>query len=557
MRRLAVLVALAFIIVLSGLMSLAAAEEGIIPPLPASYYGTVKGADGQAITSGTVEAYIEGMKRGELEFSNGSYGSELGGVQLAVQGPLEISGKTVTFKVVIGSQSYDAETEQPVIMQFEDYRQVNLQVDLGSVAPTPPDVSSTDPYNNGYNIALDKTITVNFDKEIKAGENFDGISITNGGELNITKNISGKILTIDPAEDFSNGTKYTVNIPAGAVKDSRGTGNSLYYFSFTTVAAAGTSTTAPTGLNVSGADPADGAVKVSVNKTISIFFSNPVTQGQSFSGITFTDDKNTAVECAKSLGVNTLTIDPAADLAYRTTYKVTLPANAVRDSSGNNSGSLTITFTTAEPAAATTPEATPSATPGTPAAGGEKVLFSDLEGHWSKDISLKLAAQGLIKGYPDNTFGPDNVITRAEAVAILVRALKLDTKGESELAGFTDSGDIPSWARGSAAAAVRAGLVKGAQVEGGLAFNPNSPVTRVELASINARIIKQKLSESMVPLIEFPDGADIPGWARSDINLAAYTGIVKGYPDGTFQPARQVTRAEAAVMINGLLTLLS
>jgi methionine-rich copper-binding protein CopC len=540
------------LVALFGLIGLAVAEDGAIPGIPASYYGSVKKTDGGTVASGRVEAYIDGVKRGELDFTNGYYGSEYGGLKLPVQGPDEINGKTVTFKVVTGSQSYDAEPEQTVTMAFEDIREVNLKVNMGTAAPVPPSVTAADPYNNAYNVALDKTITVTFSTNIQEGAAYDSISIT-GGTVTFTKSISGSKLIIDPAANFSNGVKYKVTIPAGAVKDSSGTDNTLYYFSFTTVAASTSTPTTPTGLNVSGADPADGAVNVQVNKTISIFFNNTVSQGSAYSSISMTDAQGAAVNSTKSISGNTLIIDPAADLTSKTTYKVTVPASALRDSSGNNNDSLSLTFTTADSSAATTPSTTPGTTP----TGGGTVTFTDLEGHWSKDISLKLAEQGLIKGYPDNTFGPDNVITRVEAVAILVRALKLDTKGESELAGFVDSGEIPAWARGSAAAAVRAGLVKGATVEGGLAFRPNSPVTRVELASIIARIINQKLTPTLVPLIEFPDNGEIPSWAKSDINLAAYKEIVKGYPDGTFQPARQVTRAEAGVMISGLLKLLS
>ncbi len=306
-------------------------------------------------------------------------------------------------------------------------------------------------------------------------------------------------------------------------------------------------------MNVSGADPADGTINVPLSKNISIFFNNTLSQGSAYSGISLNDAQGTAVDSVKTISGNTLIIDPSADLASKATYKVSVPASALKDSSGNNNGALTITFTTADSSAVTPPVTTP----GTTTPGGETISFTDLEGHWAKDIALKLAEQGLIKGYPDNTFGPDNVITRVEAVAILVRALNLDTKGESELTGFVDSGDIPAWARGSAAAAVRAGLVKGATVEGGLAFSPNSPVTRVELASIIARIINQKLNPTLIPMIEFPDSGDIPDWAKSDINLAAYKGIIKGYPDGSFQPARQVTRAEAASMIMQLIGLIS
>lgn len=98
------------------------------PFLPASYYGSVKFANGDAVPAGTVQAYVEGEKRGELSFTGGFYGSEYGGLKLTVQGPNEIYGNPVTFVVVINGRSYQAQPNEPVILEAEDIRQVDLTI---------------------------------------------------------------------------------------------------------------------------------------------------------------------------------------------------------------------------------------------------------------------------------------------------------------------------------------------------------------------------------------------------------------------------------------------
>jgi hypothetical protein len=233
MYRLIAITLFAVILTFCGEIKLAA-DEGI-PNLPASYYGSVKKIDGQAVSSGRVEAYIEGIKRGELDFTNGYYGAEFGGLKLPVQGPDEINGKTVTFKVVIGSQIYDALPDQPVIMEFEDIRQVNLTVDMNSALPNPPVVSGTDPLPGAADIPVDKTISIIFNGKIQEGSNYSGITLSAGQNgVTVFKSINNNTLILNPALNLAGNTNHFVTIPAGAVKDVNGSINPTYTFYFTT-----------------------------------------------------------------------------------------------------------------------------------------------------------------------------------------------------------------------------------------------------------------------------------------------------------------------------------
>ena len=75
-------------------------------------------------------------------------------------------------------------------------------------------------------------------------------------------------------------------------------------------------------------------------------------------------------------------------------------------------------------------------------------------------------------------------------------------------------------------------------------FQPDGNITRAEFATITARFFEATYEgEDLF--------SDIAGhWAADYINQAANAGIVDGYPDGTFRPQQNITRAEAMTMVN-------
>jgi len=58
---------------------------------------------------------------------------------------------------------------------------------------------------------------------------------------------------------------------------------------------------------------------------------------------------------------------------------------------------------------------------------GDKVVFSDVDGHWASKEILSAAAKGWVKGYEDGTFKPDNNIARHETITLINRVLGRDT----------------------------------------------------------------------------------------------------------------------------------
>ena len=123
---------------------------------------------------------------------------------------------------------------------------------------------------------------------------------------------------------------------------------------------------------------------------------------------------------------------------------------------------------------------------GTTAEAGENV-FTDVEnGRWYTDAVLWAAKEGIVKGYGDGMFLPEQSINREEMCTILNRAagkLRLGTvAGELK---FADKDEISRWAKESVQAMVQAGLMKGMKDN---RFAPKSTATRAEAATVLLRM---------------------------------------------------------------------
>ena len=149
-----------------------------------------------------------------------------------------------------------------------------------------------------------------------------------------------------------------------------------------------------------------------------------------------------------------------------------------------------------------------------------------------------------IIGYPDGTVQPNGQITRAEATTIFFRLLTEESRSANltKTNGYTDVAS-DAWYNTAVSAMTKAGIVDG-YPDG--TFRPDAPITRAERAKIISLFAKLDKSESRF--------SDIAGhWAEAYIRLAAGNGWIAGYPDGTFGPQRNITRAETATMINRVL----
>lgn len=182
------------------------------------------------------------------------------------------------------------------------------------------------------------------------------------------------------------------------------------------------------------------------------------------------------------------------------------------------------------------------------------LLFKDIAGHWAEEEINKLASKLIVNGYDGDNFKPNENVTRAEIVAIIVRALGLNETDSNKL--FSDvSGD--EWYAKSINAAVEAGIING--YDDGT-FKPNVYVTREEVAVMVVRALKYVESNVEITdneinniLASYVDSEEISSWSSEGIALASKYEIINGYSDGSFMPKNNSTRAEAVVMILRML----
>lgn len=168
----------------------------------------------------------------------------------------------------------------------------------------------------------------------------------------------------------------------------------------------------------------------------------------------------------------------------------------------------------------------------------------DYEGHWAQETIQKWIDEGRTSGYPDGSYKPDNNVTRAEFVKMVNGIIDFDGNGN---ASYTD---VPSaeWYYDYVGVAQEIGYIAG--YPGG-EFRPNDYITREQAASILSRI--QYLDGSELGIDKFSDKSSISSWAAEAVGAASEAGFISGYSDGSFKPSKNLTRAEAVVMLENIM----
>ena len=167
------------------------------------------------------------------------------------------------------------------------------------------------------------------------------------------------------------------------------------------------------------------------------------------------------------------------------------------------------------------------------------------------DVALSDALNDIdhyayVFGYEDDTVRPNNDITREEVATIFYRLLTDPARD----AYFTDKNNFPDvesgrWSNKAISTLSNADIISGYPEDG--TFRPANPITRAEFASIVSRFDSLNYNGDN----KFND---ISGhWASNFINAASEKGWISGYPDGSFKPQNNITRAEAITLINNVL----
>ncbi|WP_149466323.1 S-layer homology domain-containing protein [Paenibacillus antarcticus] len=175
---------------------------------------------------------------------------------------------------------------------------------------------------------------------------------------------------------------------------------------------------------------------------------------------------------------------------------------------------------------------------------------NDVTGHWAESSIKEALSDGIVKGYVDGSFKPNATVTRAEFAVMLINALKPAANGIK--LSFVDKKKIGDWAHDAVAQAVQLGVING--YEDGT-FRPSTYLTRAEMASIIANVLKLSVESSSAT--GFTDDKSIPTWANNAVVQLNKLGLIEGKGNNRFEPNATTTRAEAVTLLLKMLVQVS
>jgi len=168
-------------------------------------------------------------------------------------------------------------------------------------------------------------------------------------------------------------------------------------------------------------------------------------------------------------------------------------------------------------------------------------VFNDIDSVlWASDAIDYLYQKGIVNGKAMGVFAPNDQVTRAEFIKMVVEALGLD-KSDADMP-FTDVA-ADSWYASYVKAAYNAGVVNGD--DNGL-FNPEATITREDMVTILYRAMGENSKDTE---LNFTDEETISDYAKEAVAHFAKAGIVNGMGDGRFGAQESATRAQTAVII--------
>lgn len=166
--------------------------------------------------------------------------------------------------------------------------------------------------------------------------------------------------------------------------------------------------------------------------------------------------------------------------------------------------------------------------------------FSDVNGHWAEKYVNQAVSQGIIKGYSDGTFRPDNPVTRAEFISMANRTL--GCTGSTNIS----FNDVPysAWYYSDVAKAVSATYVAGYD---DTTFKPDNAISRQEVAVMISRFVPTYGYTGS--LKTYSDYGSISDWATTALSKINGKGYIGAYSDGRIHPLDPLTRAQTAKIL--------
>lgn len=179
--------------------------------------------------------------------------------------------------------------------------------------------------------------------------------------------------------------------------------------------------------------------------------------------------------------------------------------------------------------------------------------FKDLNPtFWAVKDIVKMYARGVTSGYKDGTFLSNNPVTQLEAVLMAVKNMAVPSQVAAMDASRPLPFSVPKWAETGNKKELLFAVQKGLIVPAEGNFNASAKATRAWVAQLMVRMINKDDDASGLAgqPAAVKDAADIPQWAVGYINAAYKYKLISGYPDNSFKPNQNVTRAEMVTLLS-------
>ncbi|MEK4661243.1 S-layer homology domain-containing protein [Priestia sp. FSL H7-0729] len=180
--------------------------------------------------------------------------------------------------------------------------------------------------------------------------------------------------------------------------------------------------------------------------------------------------------------------------------------------------------------------------------------FSDVTSHWSRDDVQDLASRLIVQGTGENVFAPDRSITRAEFTAVLLRGLGLHSPISTEATSFTDV-KTGSWYEDEVQTAVSFGLISGYADDSFRPNSEISRAEALTIVSRAMKLVglaQADASETTSLLSTYSDSAKVQAWAAEPVASAIKQELVQG-ADGKLMSEADISRAQSAAIVKRLL----
>ncbi|NEO81394.1 MAG: DUF1565 domain-containing protein [Moorea sp. SIO4G3] len=190
--------------------------------------------------------------------------------------------------------------------------------------------------------------------------------------------------------------------------------------------------------------------------------------------------------------------------------------------------------------------------------------FKDVDtDYWAAEVIQQAYRGEFLSGYPNDNFKPNDPIKRADVIVSVINGLGLSDTKNNALSFYNDRTTIPTYAVDAVKTATMKKIV--VNYPNVKRLRPTEGTTRAELAAMvyQALLAQGKLAAISSPYIvvytqdssdsSFSDAAG--HWAEKFIEGLCQGELITGYPDGTFKPDAQMTRAQYAALLNQVFTL--